>query len=171
MSRHDFILTDRQWRKIEPFIPKPKKGPKGGRPAADPRLVLEGILWVLRSGARWKDMPDRFPSPSTCWRRLRDWEEADLWLKIWRTFLEELDEEGRINWAEVFADGTFSPAKKGATASEKPSVERVRSSWWWSTARVFLWEFNSPRRPRAKSSSSSRRLPGRRSSRRVGSSD
>ena len=171
MSRHDLILTDAQWQKIEPLLPRPKRNPKGGRPPADTRLVLEGILWILKSGARWRDLPERFPSPATCWRRLRDWEDADIWLTIWRAFLTELDEEGRINWAEVFADGTFSPAKKGETESARPSVERGRSLWWWRTARVFLWEFNSPRRPRAKSNSSSRHLPKQRSSRWGESSD
>ena len=69
---------------------------------------------------------------------------------VWRTFLGELDEQGRIDWEETFADGSFAPAKKGATASEKPNAERVRSGWWWQAARVFLWEFNLPRRPRTK---------------------
>lgn len=171
MARNDLMLTDAQWQKIEPLLPKPKRSSSGGRPPADARGVLEGILWVLKSGARWKDLPARFPSPSTCWRRLRDWEEADIWLTIWRAFLEELDEQGRINWAEVFADGTFYPAKKGGTESEKPSVERVRSLWWWQTARVFLWEFNSPRRPRAKSNSSNRPSTRPPSTRRGGSND
>jgi transposase len=133
-------LTDAQWEKIEPFLPRPKRSRKGGRPPADNRACLEGILWVLRSGARWKDLPDDFPSPSTCWRRLRDWEQAGLWLKIWRAFLGELDENGRLDWSETFADGSFAPAKKGATPSARPSAARVRSGWWWSTAKVFLWE-------------------------------
>lgn len=52
---------------------------------ADNRQVLEGILWVLRSGARWRDLPPQYPSASTCWRRLRDWEEQSVWLDLWRT--------------------------------------------------------------------------------------
>jgi transposase len=138
-------LTDKQWKMIEPLLPKLKPSCKGGRPAADNRECFEGILWVLRSGARWKDLPKDFPSPSTCWRRLRDWEEQDLWLTIWRAFLAELDAAGRLDWEETFADGSFAPAKKGAIASEKPNAERVQSGWWWRTARVFLWEFVSPR--------------------------
>jgi len=69
------------------LAPKRRKRPQGGRPPADDRKVLEGILWILRSGARWCDLPVEFPSPSTCWRRLRDWEEQEVWLEIWRTFL------------------------------------------------------------------------------------
>ena len=111
------ILTERQWRKIEPLLPKLKTSPKGGRPFADNRRCLEGILWVLRSGARWRDLPENFPSPSTCWRRLRDWEAAGVWLKIWRAFLGQLDARRRIRWGECFADGSFAPAKRGARRS------------------------------------------------------
>ena len=140
MARHRVELTDAQWAKIEPLLPKFKRSAKGGRQPVDNRRVFEGILWVLRSGARWKDLPSESPSPSTCWRRLRDWEEQDVWLAIWRAFLAELDQKGQLDWSETFADGSFAPAKKGAPASARPNAARVRSGWWWSTAKVFLWE-------------------------------
>ena len=143
-------LTDRQWDQIKPHLPQARKSRKGGRPPADQRACFEGILWILRSGARWKDLPEQYPSSSTCWRRLRDWEEAGVWLKIWRIFLGELDEQGRLDWEETFADGSFAPAKKGARALEKPNAERVRSGWWWQAAKVFLWEFNLPAHPRTR---------------------
>lgn len=145
MAGYKAMLRDEQWKKIEPLLPEFPRSPKGGPKPRDNRDCFEGILWVLRSGARWKDLPRTYPSASTCWRRLRDWEECDVWLTLWRTFLSELDEQGRLNWEQVFADGSFAPAKKGASAWEKPNVERVRSGWWWQTARVFLWEFVSPR--------------------------
>ncbi len=85
------LLTDEQWAKIAPFLPSEQPGSKGGRPSAPNREVLEGILWILRTGARWQDLPQKYPSPSTCWRRLRRWEEKELWLKIWRIFLLQLD--------------------------------------------------------------------------------
>lgn len=72
MPRGGPMLTDGQWRKIEPLLPKLRKSKRGGRPWADSRQVLEGILWIARSGARWKDLPAEYPSPATCWRRLRD---------------------------------------------------------------------------------------------------
>ena len=148
MARPRTQLTDERWAKIEPLLPKFKRSRKGGRKPVENRRILEGILWVLRSGARWQDLPDEFPSPSTCWRRLRDWEEQDVWLDIWRAFLSELDEKGQLDWAETFADGSFAPAKKGAPVSERPNAERVRSGWWWSTAKVFLSEttWTRPRR-------------------------
>ena len=151
MSRHQSELTDAQWVHIAPLLPEPKASPKGGPQPIPNRPVFEGILWVLRSGARWKDLPERYPSPSTCWRRRRDWEAQDLWLKAWRALLKQLDEQGQLDWAETFADGSVAPAKKGGAASEKPTAERVRSGWWWSTARVFLWETTWTRRLQRKS--------------------
>ena len=138
-KRHDVEVSDEQWEKIKPHLPRRKPSRKGGRPPADDRACWEGILWVLRSGARWRDLPDRFPSPSTCWRRLTEWEAEGVLEKIWHTFLDTLDERGLIDWDEVFVDGTFSPAKKGATASEKPNAERVQSWWWWRMVREFRW--------------------------------
>ncbi len=136
------FLTEGQWAKIEKLLPKKKSK---GRPWVGNREVLEGILWVLRSGARWRDLPDWYPSASTCWRRLKDWEEEGIWLKMWRAFLAELDEEGTLNWGEIFLDGSFVLAKKGGSAWVKPNVEKVQNGWWWSTARVYLSEAKLPR--------------------------
>ena len=150
MARDPSLLTEEQWKIIELLLPPPVGSPKGGPKPKPNRACFEGILWVLRSGARWKDLPERYPSPSTCWRRLRDWEEQGVWERAWRALLAELDQDQHLGWEEVFTDGTFSPAKKGAIAWGKPSVERVRSFWWWRTVRVFLWEFSSARRRRRK---------------------
>lgn len=144
----DRELTDAQWARIERLLPRVKSSPHGGRRRIDDREVMKGILWVLRSGARWKDLPHEYPSATTCWRRLREWEDAGVWLAIWRAFLSELDDAGQLDWHEVFADGTFAPAKKGVPRSARPNAERVRSLWWWQTARVCLSESNLPRRRR-----------------------
>ena len=66
MARYGRLLTDAQWEKIAPLLPKPRKSRHGGRPRAKDRKVLEGILWILRSGARWQDLPGEFPAPATC---------------------------------------------------------------------------------------------------------
>ena len=139
------LLSDAQWGIIEPLLPKLSSH---GRPWRNNREVLEGILWVLKSGARWRDLPREYPSASTCWRRLKLWEEEDVWLDVWRAFLGELDQKQKLDWSETFLDGSFAPAKKGAPASEKPNAAKARSGWWWSTAKVFLWEadWSRPRR-------------------------
>src|ERR1017187_6357258 len=121
MARSGAMLTEAQWQKIAPLLPKPPKQRKGGRPWIENRPVLEGILWILRSGARWQDLPEEYPHPSTCWRRLRDWEEQGIWLKVWRAFLSELNERRQLKWSESFLDGSFAPPKKGAAESEKQS--------------------------------------------------
>ena len=151
MARDTCELIDEQWAHIAPLLPEPKASPKGGPKPIANRPVFEGILWVLRSGARWQDLPERYPSPSTCWRRLRAWETDGVWLKAWRALLGQLDEQGQLEWSETFADGSFAPAKKGGVAWAKPNAERVRSGWWWQMARVFLWETTWTRRPRPKS--------------------
>jgi transposase len=143
------MLSDEQWDKVKDLLPEPKRRRDGkGRPWASNRACFEGILWVLRTGARWRDMPDRYPSGVTCWRRLRDWEERDVWVDAWRALLGTLDRRGLLRWEETFMDGSFAPAKKGAKQSGKPSAARARSGWYWSTAKVFLWEHSSrlPRR-------------------------
>jgi len=149
MAKYTRFINNHQWKMLKTLLPKPKRSPKGGRPPADNREVLEGILWVLRTGARWQDLPNRYPSASTCWRRLRLWEEQGVWLDVWRKFLSMLDEKGALDWQEAFIDGSFAPAKKGGPLLGLPNGAKERSGWWWSTARVFLSEAPLPRhRPR-----------------------
>src|SRR5918912_4437169 len=115
-SRHE--LTDRQWAVIEPRIPKRKPGP--GRPRADDRRTLNGILYVLKTGRAWEDMPRGYGSPTTGWRRLSQWSENGTWEAIWRALLSQLDAQGKLAWAQAFLDGSFVPAKKGAPESDGP---------------------------------------------------
>ena len=131
------FMTDEVWERIEPLLPAPNRM---GRPRRSDREVLEGILWVLKTGARWRDIPKPLPSATTCWRRLATWEERGVWDDLWRAFLETLDEQQTIDWEESFIDGSFAPAKKGGSALERRNVAREQSGWWWRTARVFLWE-------------------------------
>jgi len=130
MALREQFLTDARWEKIEPLLPDMPRSKRGGRPWAESRQVLEGILWILRTGARWKDLPREYPSPSTCWRRLRRWEEEGVWLKVWRAFLVQLDERKQLDWRESFADGSFAPAKKGERVLGKPRGGKARSGWW-----------------------------------------
>jgi hypothetical protein len=68
------------------------------------------------------------------------WEEQGVWLAIWRAFLATLDKWKQLDWSEAFADGSFASAKKGGLPSAKLNGGKARSGWWWSTAKVFLWE-------------------------------
>ena len=131
-------LTDEQWNLIADLFVEPPAGPKGGRPRVASRPCVEGILWILRTGAPWKHLPRRFPSPATCWRRLKTWTEAGIWEKAWARSLRRLDRRGRVAHEESFADGTFSSAKRGVKRSARPSGARARRSWQLQTALVFL---------------------------------
>src|SRR5436305_13957112 len=89
-------LTDGQWEKLAPWLPDDGGSPAGGPKPTPNRAVVEGILWVLRNGARWKALPRGYPSYSTCWRRLRDGEDEGVWLGVWRAFLVALEEQVRL---------------------------------------------------------------------------
>src|SRR5215469_2507442 len=142
MKKRQKLLSDEQWQLVDPLLPQPKRRPdQRGRPWATNRACLEGILWILQTGAAWRFLPDEFPSPSTCWRRLKHWEEEGVWLTAWRAMLGVLDSEGLLKWDESFLDGSFAPAKKGALPWGKPSAARAQSGWYWSTVKVFRWEF------------------------------
>src|SRR5438128_11010623 len=72
MKKRQKLLTDEQWELVEPMLPPPKRRRDNrGRPWASNRACFEGILWILQTGAAWRFLPDEFPSPSTCWRRLK----------------------------------------------------------------------------------------------------
>jgi transposase/quercetin dioxygenase-like cupin family protein len=98
-------LTDAQWQCLQPLLPPPRKG--RGRPRADDRRTLNGVLYVLRTGCRWEDVPRRYGSPATCWRRLRAWEKDGTWECIWRRLLTFLDQRKKLEWAKAFLDGSF----------------------------------------------------------------
>src|ERR1035441_5010106 len=123
MKKRQKLLSEEQWQFIEPLLPKPRlRRDKRGRPPAPNRACFEGILWILQTGAAWRFLPDEFPSPSTCWRRLQRWQEEGVWLDAWRALLGGLDEEGLLQWEETFLDGSFAPAKKGGVADEVGAV-------------------------------------------------
>ena len=112
----DNELTDEQWFLIADLFPEPEASPQGGRPPAPARRCFEGICWVLRRGARWKDLPPHFPSYATCWRRHRTWTANDIWARAWTRLLNRLSRAGKLDTDEAMADGTFASAKKGVAA-------------------------------------------------------
>ena len=132
-------LTDEQWDVLKPIIPAPPRRPDGrGRPWRDAREVLDGILWILRTGAQWKDLPTRYPPYQTCHRRFQQWVRSGVLERILRALATDLEERGGIDLSECFIDGTFVVAKKGGTAWERPSGAKVRRSWQLQTVLVFL---------------------------------
>ncbi len=91
------------------------------------REVLNGVLWVLRTGAAWGDLPDRFPSLSTCYRRFSKWVKDGRLRKIWESLARHLEHKGLINLEECFIDGTFVVAKKGLKSWKDQAGQRYEA--------------------------------------------
>lgn len=103
-------LTDAQWAEIEPLLPAPAAT---GRPRAQDRRTLEGILYVLRNGCRWHDLPPTYGDPVTCWRRFVRWETSGVWEAIWAALLRTMDPLTRQTWALAILDHRHIPTKRG----------------------------------------------------------
>jgi transposase len=132
-------LTDKQWEVIESILPKSKssKG-KRGRPAVNKREVLNGILWILRTGAQWREMPEKYPSYQTCHRYFQKWSQSGTLEKLLKRLANDLIKRGKLKIEEGFIDGSFSSAKKGVLALVEQSVAKGARSWQSQTALVFL---------------------------------
>lgn len=130
-------IKDAQWEIIRPLFPKGNEG-KVGRPSQDVRKILNGILWICRTGAPWHDMPSRYPPYQSCHRYFQKWVEAGLWNKILWKIAMDLKDRGKIDLTECFIDGTFAAAKKGALVLAKLREAKGPRSWQWQTLLVFL---------------------------------
>ena len=131
-------LSDAQWELIEPIL-RPKRRSDGrGRPWQDTRAVLNGILWVLGTGAQWRELPKKYPPYQTCHRRFQRWVREGKLEEILRVLAEELHARGKLELEEGFIDASFTGAKKGALRSGPPSVARARRSSPSALITVFL---------------------------------
>ena len=110
-------VTNEQWSVLEPLIGElPKRADGRGRPWRSSREVLNGILWILRTGAQWADLPERYPPYQTCHRRFQRWVRDGTYERILEALAQDLKERGKLDLSECFIDGTFVVAKKGADA-------------------------------------------------------
>lgn len=110
------LVPDELWAIVEPLLPPEPPKPKGGRPRVPDRAALTGIVFVLRSGIPWELLPQEMGCGSgvTCWRRMRDWQDAGVWDRLHQTLLDRLGEAGRIDWERASLDSASIPAKRGA---------------------------------------------------------
>ncbi|EKR99489.1 hypothetical protein LEP1GSC125_0118 [Leptospira mayottensis 200901122] len=132
-------LTNEQWDLLCDLLVEPEARDDGkGRPRVNSRSILDGILWILRTGAPWIDLPDRYPAYQTCHRRFQEWRKNGTLDKILEALLHDLEIRGKMDLSTCFIDGTFAPGKKGAHVLAKLNGERVQKSWLSSTKMVFL---------------------------------
>ena len=115
--------------------------PKGGRPRVDDRAALTGILFVLKTGIPWEMLPQEMGCGSgmTCWRRLKEWQEAGVWEELHRKLLDRLGKAEEIDWERSSLDSASVPAPGGAKRPERiPRIKanRARSAMLWSTGEV-----------------------------------
>lgn len=130
------LVSDELWTAIEPLLPPAPDKKFGGRPRVPDRAALTGILFVLKSGIPWAMLPPEMNcgSGSTCWRRLRDWQEAGVWLALHHLLLARLQLAERIDWSRVSVDSSSVPAPKGAqnAGRTRPTeANRARSAILW----------------------------------------
>jgi transposase len=141
---NSLLVPDDLWEVIEPLLPKEPPKPRGGRPRVPDRAALGGIIFVLRTGCPWRLLPMELDCGSgvTCWRQLRDWQEAGVWEKLHTTLLNRLGEEAAVDWSRASVDSICVRAKRGATipAPTPPTVARRDPSTTWSwTATASRW--------------------------------
>src|SRR5262245_12620333 len=128
MNRGD--LTNTQWKRLQPLLPSQK--PKTGRPAVDHRRILNGILWILRTGAPWRDLPERYGPWRTVASRFYRWQHAGIWEQLFSAVQAQADADGHINWDVQYVDGTIIRAHQHAAGAKKRSCRRsVRAQPGW----------------------------------------
>ena len=165
-----YELTDKQWQAVESILPK--RTAKTGRKPKSPRQMLNGIIWVLRSGAPWRDVPDRYGRWQTVYDYYWHWRDSGTFGRILSALQIRLDREGRIDWDLWCIDGSSVRAARAAAGAAKTvsrstrkspkitrwaarAVDGAASSTWLLTAEASPWRSKSrpasgTNRPRSK---------------------
>ncbi len=155
-----YELTDEQWQAVEPFLPR--RTATTGRKPKDPRQMLNGIVWILHSGAPWRDVPERYGSWKTVYDYYWRWRNNGVFDRICSALQIRLDREGRIDWDLWCIDGSSVRAARaaaGATKKVSPSTPKspqitlwaareadgAANSTWLLTAEACPWRSKSRR--------------------------
>jgi transposase len=109
-------LTDVQWERLQPLLPPQK--PRTGRPNKNHRTIINGILWVLRTGAPWRDLPERYGSWKTISSRFYRWQSAGVWQQILQKLQQRADREGKLDWSLHYVDSTVVRAHHHAAGAK-----------------------------------------------------
>ena len=115
-------LSDEQWARLRPHLPPQR--PPFGKPNRDHRTVVEGMLWRLRTGAPWRDLPERYGPWQTVYSRFRRWQRTGVWERALRALQAEGDAAGDLDWTLHFLDGTTVRAHQHAAGAKKGAVTK-----------------------------------------------
>ena len=118
MQRH--ALSDREWACLEPLLPKRRTG----RPPKDHRIILDALLWLGRTGAPWRDLPERFGAWRTVATRFYRWTRSGLWERVLAELRRTADARGGIDWEVHMVDGTNVRAHRHAAGAKGGSTAR-----------------------------------------------
>jgi len=110
-----YELSDAGWERIAPLLPAQRRGGKW----SDHRVVLNGMFWVLNSGAQWRDMPERYGAWETVYGRYRRWTREGLFDRLLHALHVSLDQQGRIDWSVFDVDGSSVRAHRSAAGASK----------------------------------------------------
>jgi transposase len=124
VRRHE--LSDAAWERLAPLLPPER--PKVGRPNKAHRSVVNGILWKLRTGAPWRDLPERYGPWATVHTRFRRWRLAGVWDRVLAAVQSEADAEGKLDWSVHYLDGTVIRAHQHAAGAKGGTLRPRRSA-------------------------------------------
>lgn len=114
-------IPDELWERAEPLLPKYRKSKRGGRPRVERRRVLDGILYVLRTGCQWNAVPREFGASSTLHDYFQEWTEKGVFFRLWKEALWEYDALEGIDWGWQSLDGAMTKAPLGGEKNRPQS--------------------------------------------------
>jgi transposase len=153
MRRHE--LSDEEWLLVEPVLPRQRQGGRG-RPPKTHREMLNGMMWILRTGAPWRDLPERFGPWQSVYHYFNQWRQQGVFDRVLEALQIRLDEKGYIDWDLWCVDGSSIRASRAAAGASKKvggvtrasrkttpwaarAADSAASSTWLLTARAFPW--------------------------------
>ena len=115
IKRHE--LTDEQWARLKDLLPPQK--PRTGRPSIDHRTMVNGMLWIARTGAPWRDLPERYGKWTSVYSRFQRWRKAGIWERVLSELQRQGDQQGELDWEIHFVDGSIVRAHQHAAGAKK----------------------------------------------------
>lgn len=117
MSRKRHELSDEQWQQLKPLLPPEK--PETGRTNLNHRTVINGMLWILKTGAPWRDLPERYGKWQTVASRLYRWQKNGVWDRVFAHLQQSKDSDGQLDWEVHYVDGSVIRAHQHAAGAKK----------------------------------------------------